>query len=121
MAAANTSPSYERELAANRARKRRYTGTCGNCGGVTRYSGRRGQRVSSICAKCRDLVYDFGASTRLKGPMQTRLVGFLSEPRRFTAIRDHLGISSAHAGVTLNRAVKSGLILRVSRGLYRLP
>jgi len=46
-------PEYaERSRVGSRATKRRRTGTCRECGGETRYSGKHGEAVSNLCLRC---------------------------------------------------------------------
>ena len=42
----------ERDRVLSRAAKKRRAGVCEDCGGPTRYGGRNGQPVSSVCARC---------------------------------------------------------------------
>lgn len=115
--------SYKNSLRLSREAKRRRTGTCSECGGVTRYNGRNGRAVSDLCHTC---------SSRRQGDYQRQFIGtgwrqrelfslLEGGERRFTELRDSLGVSSGYMAVMLNRQMKHGLVVRVRRGVYRLP
>lgn len=46
----------ERDRQLSRAAKRRRTGTCRECGGVTRYNGQHGKAVSDLCKNCNNAL-----------------------------------------------------------------
>ena len=106
-----------------RERKRRMTGICEDCGGVTRYNG-HGERVSRRCAACGLRLS--GEAQKAKagtGPLQLRLHALLAAEGelRFMAIAVALGITSGHTNVMLLRELKAGRVVRVRRGVYALP
>jgi hypothetical protein len=106
----------ENERRASREAKRKRTGTCRVCGAVTRYSGRDGRAVSELCPT--HAAQESGAKRRGTGSNQARVLDYISEPRRYSEIRDNLGISDAMMGTTIHRLLEYGLIERVSRGVY---
>lgn len=105
------------EGAKAKARRDTYRGVCERCGAPTDGSNGR-DKAPPVCASCAPLVYDFGASRRGKGPVTARTLAFLSEPHRFSEIRDYLGVSNGYASSHLHRLVRFGLVRRVSRGVY---
>jgi uncharacterized protein YerC len=105
----------ERMRVASRDAKRRRRGRCRVCGAETSYNG-DGKAVSDLCQK--HAAQEAGLRRRGKGRHQLRLYAFLTQPRRYTAIRIHLGISSAQLSVMLNRELRGGRIRRLSRGVY---
>lgn len=121
-----TNPDYaERQLRLSREAKQRRTGVCEICGGVTRYAGARNADqtpVSLRCDRCgRERSRERMRAKRGSGPMQERILAFLSDgPRRFTEIRMVLDIADrSRLAPHLHRLVAYGLIERVERGLYR--
>jgi hypothetical protein len=119
-ARAANAPAYQRELAASRARKERYRGTCRNCGATTTGCDGPGS-APELCYRCAPAVNN--QKLRGKGPMQQRLLALLAEdgPLRFAEIRDRLGVSTNHASMFLTTNAKNGLIVRIRRGVYDLP
>jgi hypothetical protein len=108
---------YERNLRLSREAKRRRTGTCSDCGAVTRYGGRKGEPVSERCFKCAAVLA--GKTKRGKGSVNRRVLLYLRKPRRYSEIRDHFGLSDGMANLTLQRLLRYGLVERVERGVYR--
>ena len=119
-ARASNSPAYQRELAASRALKCSYRGTCERCGGATRYHG-HGLRVASLCAKCsREDLAALAVAKRGHGPTVERVLAYVGgSERRFSEVRDQFGMSNGHAANVLHRLVKFGFLVRPRRGLYR--
>jgi hypothetical protein len=116
--------SMETTLRLSREAKRRRTGQCENCGGPTKYAGYREKRTSPVCQNCAPEVYGpiYRAKYIGKGKNITHLLELLADgPMRYIEICDALGIERDAMGMLLGRAVRHGLIERVSRGLYRLP
>lgn len=120
---AENRPSYQRELAASRAVKETYRGTCKLCGAAT--TGCDGPGLArEICAACAPGHYGpiYAAARRGHGPTVDRLfVLFNGVPVRYSEIRDALGITDGRTSGLLNRLVRYGLIVRIGRGLYQLP
>lgn len=118
--AANT-PAYQRELAAGRARKETYRGTCEECGAPT--NGCNGpSKASRICATCAPSYYGPIQSARQRGngPVVSEILTLLNEkPTGLPEIVATVGITPVHASVAINRLLKYGLAERVSRGVYR--
>ena len=105
--------SYENSQRLSREAKRRRTGICVDCGAVTRYNGRG---VAKRCLTCANRVT---AKPKIgKGSGQVKVLAFLSEPRRYSEVRDELGLTNEMASVTLHRLRSHGLVERVSRGVY---
>lgn len=112
-------PSYHRELAASRALKERYRGTCHLCGAAT--TGCFGpDKAPTVCGNCAPAHYgpQFAAARRGHGPQVSKALEFLAEPRRYSELRDHLGVTGGNARVILHRLRGYGLIRRVSHGVY---
>jgi hypothetical protein len=111
--------SYATTLRLSREAKRRRTGTCVDCGGPTAYSGT--PTPSERCGDCATLHYApiYAAARRGVGPKAGAALTYLSEPRRYSELRDHLAITGAHTGVLLHRLRKYGLIERLGHGLYQ--
>jgi hypothetical protein len=115
-----TAPAIGRELGASDSTIRNWYlgGACVDCGAPVDGSNRDKSLVCSTCAP------DHYGQARLqqrrpRGPVAAETLAFLTTPRRFSEIRDHLGITSGHMGVTLNRLCnRYGLIRRVARGVY---
>jgi hypothetical protein len=106
--------------ASNEAKRRR-TGVCVDCGATTRYAGgTRGFAVSPRCQSCANKRA--GLRLRGTGPRGQQLLGLLATgPQSFTQICLALGITANNASQLLNRMRRYGLIVRPSRGVYRLP
>jgi hypothetical protein len=119
-ARAANSPAYQRELAASRALKERYRGTCRNCGAATTGCDGPGS-ARELCYRCAPIVNN--QKLRGKGSRQQPLLTLLAEdgPLRYAEIRDRLGISTGHTSNLLTLSTQSGLIVRVRRGVYTLP
>ena len=108
--------SYRNTLRLSREAKRRRTGTCRVCGVTTRYSGHAGKAVSDLCPA--HAAQANGARLRGSGPLAQKILAYLDEPRRFSEIRDELGMGHNTVSPMLNKLVRYGLIERVSRGVY---
>jgi hypothetical protein len=115
----------ERHLRQSREAKRRRTGVCATCGGPTRYSGGSGaDSVSRTCQRCNAIASGELQRQRAgQGPMQQQLYTLLADrgPLRFVEIRAELGLSSGYVAAFLDRERKTGRIVRVRRGVYRMP
>ncbi len=98
--------------------KRRRTGICVDCGAITRYAG-HGQGTSKRCVRCAKAVTD----KVMLGRVQKDMLALLASrgPMRYTDLIAALRITTDHGGVLLHRAVRRGLVVRLSRGLYALP
>jgi transposase-like protein len=108
----------ERQRAASREAKRRRTGTCSECGALTRYNGHSAP-VSTLCQRCANRRN--GAARRGQGPRQRELLALLAAgPMRFAAIRDTLGTTHDHLSPLLHQLHRDGYIVRLERGLYAL-
>jgi hypothetical protein len=119
-ARAENRPSYRRELAASRALKERYRGTCKLCGAPT--TGCNGKDAApDICVHCSPGYYGprYAAARRGRGPVVERALALLDTPHRFSEIRDELGITNGHTGQMLDRLLRYGLVERLDRGVYR--
>lgn len=121
-ARAVNSPAYQRELAAARALKDRYSGTCERCGGPT--SGSNGRAAAPpVCAACAPGVYGprYAAQLRGRGPTVARVLDFMGDgvEHRFMEIARGCGVSSDHVGQILIRLRRFGLVVRVRRGVYK--
>lgn len=112
-------PSYVRELAHGRALKETYRGRCADCGRPTNGSNGPGS-AATRCVKCQARLT--GLANRGKGPVQQKLVAFLADgPRRYSVIRDALDSDDNNTSSLLHHSVRTGLVVRVSRGVYALP
>jgi hypothetical protein len=108
---------YETTLRTSREAKRRRTGTCEDCGEPTRYNGHTVNGPSRYCEPCGHQRQ--GLSLRGRG-FTGEVLAYLSEPRRFSEIRNHFGISSGYTGMILvGRLMPYGLVTRLSRGVYQ--
>ena len=114
---ARSEASLETGRRLSREAKRRRTGVCEDCGAVTRYSWRGTNGTSRFCPSC--AAKRSNAARRGQGPRQQQLHALLSEPRRYSEIRDALTVTSEHTMVLLIRELRAGRIERVSRGVYR--
>lgn len=115
-ARAENRPSYQRELAASRALKENYRGTCENCGAAT--TGCNGPNSApTLCLRCS--AVEVGLRKRGSGPTQQALLKFLRRERRFMEIVRELGIPREQMGMLLGRLMDYGLIERTRRGHYR--
>lgn len=109
---------YANDLRLSREAKRRRTGTCVDCGATTRYNG-HGVAVSARCVACANARR--GEATRGQGFRQQQIATLLaSGTMRFCEIREALGASGQLTSILLRRAVRYGIIRRVSRGVYAL-
>lgn len=109
--------AYDNNLRDSRDRKREVRGTCEDCGGVTRYSGTKGKRISSLCAGCS--AKRTGLALRGTGHVHSEALAFLRQPRTFSELRDHLGVSNGYVSQMLyTRLMRYGLVRRVKRGVY---
>lgn len=117
------SHSYRHQLSVARAFKKNCVGTCERCGAATRYNGHDGRRVSRFCGVCGPLIG--GGMTREarigKGHVQAKILAALSDERerRFVEIMHETGIPKNQMGPTLDSLMRSGLIERPRRGVYR--
>jgi hypothetical protein len=112
-------PGYaERSRRLSRASKERNRGTCEDCGAPTNACRGPG-KASRRCLRCS--ARHSGERRRGTGSNQQQLYAFLTEPRRYSEIRDHLNISDGHAGVLLHRELGAGRIVRAGYGLYAIP
>jgi hypothetical protein len=104
-------------LAAARARKERYRGSCIVCGKPTtgcKGPGRAPNRCASHSAALTNM------RRRGTGPSEQRVLAFVGDgERRFVEIVRGLGIGRGPAGSMLNRLVGYGLLERPRRGVYR--
>lgn len=114
------SAAYLAELAANRANKERYRGTCRECGAST--SGANGPgSASELCCRCSARAV--AKAKRGAGFRQRELLALLTEhgPMRYSAIGNAMGFPRpTDVGELLHRARKYGFVVRVSRGVYGL-
>ena len=109
----------ERQLRLAREYKRRRRGMCEDCGTETRYNGRSVNGPSRYCLTCAN--QRLGRETRGQGSVVSRILALLvTGPRRFSEIRDALGLDSNNTTTALYRLHKYGLIVRPSRGVYAL-
>jgi len=117
-----TRPEYaEAGLRASREAKRRRTGTCKLCGGKTSLR-RDSSGPADVCGSCSADYYGplWSQERRGHGPVVEKALAFVGEqPRRYSEIRDHCGITSGHTSVLVHRMLQYGFIERVSRGVYR--
>jgi hypothetical protein len=112
-----TYPGYQRDLDRARERKESYRGICEKCGASTSCCDGPG-KAKALCITCSNRKAN--KARRGTGPMSGAIVAYCAgQPRRYTEIRDHFGISKGHTSVAVNRLVKYGLLERVSRGVYR--
>lgn len=110
----------EAGLRSSREAKRRRTGTCEDCGGVTRYGGKRGEPVSRLCPSCSQTRAN--APRRGTGPTQARVLAFIgADERRYMEIVDACGLGKGPTIAHLDRLLRHGLIERPRRGVYRKP
>jgi transcriptional regulator with XRE-family HTH domain len=108
--------AHESSKRASREAKQRRTGTCEDCGATTRYNG-HADAVSRYCHPCI-------SARQAPGKRGTGLTGevleYLSEPRRFSEIRDHFGLYNGYvAQMLVGRLMPYGLVTRLSRGVYQ--
>jgi hypothetical protein len=84
-------PEYAaRQNAASAAAKRKRTGVCKSCGGVTRYNGRAGnEAVSEICAAC-DAIRRYEERYWTKERIIEQIHRFVRENGRLPAAREWL-------------------------------
>jgi hypothetical protein len=113
-------PRPESDLRSSREAKRRRTGTCEDCGAVTRYGGQKGRPVSLLCVSC--------AQKRAQGPRrgtgttQARILDFIgADEHRFMEIVSGCGLGKGPTIAVLHRLMKIGLVERPRRGVYRKP
>ena len=108
--------AHERELATSRALKESYRGQCEKCG--RRTTGCNGPcHAPKLCYRCSPV--EVGRRQRGTGPVTSVALAFFEKERRFSDLRDHLGISNGHTGMLINRLLRYGLIERTRRGYYR--
>lgn len=120
LAKAEGRESYFRELAGARERKERYRGRCRECGAAT--SGCNGAAAApELCRPCANAR--IGVGLRGRGERGGALLALLeaSSPRRFSELRDLLGVSNGHMSQLVHRLLRYGLVERAGHGLYRLP
>lgn len=112
------SPAYLRELAAARACKERYRGTCTSCGAST--TGGDGPGTApELCCHCAPAVY--GPLTRGRGEVYAQAHRLLQRgPLRFVELRDALGYRNRQLSPVLAYWIKQGYVRRIRRGLYEL-
>jgi hypothetical protein len=108
--------SYETDRRLSREAKRRRTGICEDCGAVTRYTG-HGQDVSPHCVPCGKRRG--GLAQRGRGKVG-EVLAYLDQPRRYSEIRDHFGMTSQYLSQMLyGRLLRRGDVVRLSRGVYQ--
>lgn len=114
-------PCYDTAQTMSREAKRRRTGQCVDCGATTRYGGQAKTRtVSTRCVPCAQArIRAARRALRGTGPTQQKALIYLSQPRTYSELRDHLGITSGHTSFLLHKLLEYGLIERVSRGVYQ--
>lgn len=110
--------TYENSARMSREAKARRQGKCERCGGPTRYDG---IDVARICSGCVPDVYwpRYRADFLGKGKVVEKLLAFVAEPHTFTEIRLHLGITAGHTSSLLHRHLRTGLVVRLRRGVYQ--
>jgi hypothetical protein len=114
---AANSPAYRRELGYSRRLKESYRGSCRECGAST--TGCNGPGTAPLlCYRCSAKVV--GKAQIGTGPMQKRLFAFLKKERGWSEIRDHLGVSNGYTAAMLDRNLRNGTIVKISRGRYIL-
>lgn len=117
LARAANRPSYQRELAAGRALKERYRGSCTVCGKPTTGSDGPGS-APTLCVL--HAAQRTGLARRGRGPTMARIVAYVGdETRRYTEIVEGVCITKGMASNRLNRLVSYGILERTGRGLYR--
>jgi hypothetical protein len=116
-ARAENRPSYQRELAASRARKARYRGTCAECGVATTGAGGP-DSAPHLCHRCS--VRAVGARLRGTGWLNSAILGQLAQGER--SLRELAAVCPNRPSLApaLARLQKYGLVERVARGVYRL-
>lgn len=108
----------EADRRSSREAKRRRTGTCEDCGGVTRYGGAKGRPVSRLCAICS--AKRNAAARRGTGTTQKRALDFIGDgERRFMEIVNGCEITPDIGKSLMHRLLKYGLVERPRRGVYR--
>lgn len=112
--------ALENSRRTSREAKRRRTGTCVDCGAVTRYHG-RGRGVSERCLSCAAALN--AASKIGNGEQQAAFLGLLAEhgTLRFSEAARLMGRRPQWIGQLVHRLLRHGKIRRVSRGVYALP
>lgn len=121
MSGARSQAAHENARRLSREAKRRRTGTCADCGTVTRYGGRAGVAVSVRCPSC-SAQKNAAENKRGKGPLNSRVLAELQHgPMTYSEIRDMLRLPNTRMGPLLVRLLRYGLIERPRRGLYQLP
>lgn len=115
-----TETALDKQRRWSRDAKRKRTGTCRRCGGVTRYGGKTGRAVASVCATCLpDVNRERGLERRGTVGKTAAILDYLSEPRTYSDVRDEFGMADGYASSMLDRLRKYGLIRRISRGVYQ--
>ncbi|MFL5864680.1 MAG: hypothetical protein ACJ780_28620 [Solirubrobacteraceae bacterium] len=110
----------EADLRSSREAKRRRTGVCEDCGGVTRYGGQKDAAVSRLCVSCS--ARRVNGRRRGTGPTQARILAFVGDgERRFMEIVAACGLGKGPGCSHLHRLLKLGLLERPRRGVYRKP
>lgn len=110
-----TAPEIGRELGVSDSTVRNWClgGDCADCGAPLDGSERK---KALRCSSCNGHIY--GGRNRDTGVVGQALA-FFNEPRRYSELRDHLGISNGYAAQLLyGRLVAQGQVRRVSRGVY---
>lgn len=112
----------EKSREATRRAKRRRTGICLDCGGVTRYAGKPTGAISARCNKCARRRYAATVKGKGYGPVERKFLAILENgPLRYTEIGELLNMPYNAQSSYLDRLLRYGLIERTSRGLYQLP
>jgi hypothetical protein len=111
----------ERDRMLSREAKRKRTGSCILCGGLTRYGG-GDPPISRYCKTCAGRIGGH-ANRASNGYVYDALMALLAErgPLHMVEIRDGLGITTGHACSLLHRHRNYGTIVRLRRGVYALP
>jgi hypothetical protein len=112
-----TETRVEKSRRLSREAKRRRTGTCIDCGAVTRYAG-KSSAVSTRCPACGNRA--LGLSKRGKGVFtEAALAAMRERPLREAEVAQAALVSRGYARNMIHRLTRYGLIERVERGLYR--
>jgi hypothetical protein len=109
----------ERMRRLSREAKRRRTGRCERCGGVTRYNG-HGRSVSQLCRACGARAgAEYAETLRGTGTLARAILDAVDgEPRRFMELCQIVDRTPNQIGVTLDRLLKYGLVEQPERGVY---
>jgi ribosomal protein S27AE len=112
--------TYETDRRLSREAKQRRTGTCIDCGDATRYAG-HGHVVSLRCGPCgAEQSRQLAATRRGSGPLGSRVLRFLEQPRTYTDLLAYLnGNKGLLSQLLYGRLLRYGLVTRLSRGVYQ--